>query len=95
MSPRDTRVRSNSAQALENARPDLAGHELHGATRERGVDPIVTCVEERSERADLFAESDDLVCDPVRCARDDERGLMPRGQVERRSVPVSVKTRSK
>src|SRR5688572_24802530 len=51
-------------------RHDLLGHQLHRTPREPRIDPIVARIVERTERADLLAEREDLVDYAVHCPRD-------------------------
>jgi hypothetical protein len=50
--------------------PDLVRRELHRAPGELWIGPVVTCIEQRAERADLVSEFENPVRDTLRGSRD-------------------------
>src|SRR3972149_12320551 len=58
---------------LVHPRHHLRCHQLHGASRQAGICPVVSRVEERSERTNFVSESQDLLHDALRRARNDLR----------------------
>src|SRR5262249_2729328 len=62
--------RRRRMRGLIDPGPDLVRRELHRAPGELWIGPVVTCIEQRAERADLVSEFENPVRDTLRGSRD-------------------------